>query len=915
MISAVHGLGGIGKTTVARWLVWRPEIERRFPDGRIWITLGNEPPEALTVINDCISQLDPAFKARATVEAARAELATLLQDRSILFVVDDVWPGKSADVAKALLVPAACSRFLLTTRFSRLAGDPAIRATEFLLDEMSVHQGKELMARALGHEISLAEEPLAERLCDIVGGHPLALELAAARIREGRSWSTLLTDLGAEIARLEVLEEADDNLIDPSITDGAREKQKSVRASLLLSVRYLSRDGQKLFAWLGTVSEDATITPKMVATLWDTDEETALRCLRSLSGVGIVRADGDVYRVHDLIHDLARELITAPAIAAQEGDIPGLGLTLQDASRQLLARYQAKTRNGLWHTLPHDGYIHDHLVQHFESAKRESELQSLLWEEGVGGYCGWYSARERLRQIPGFIADVNRIWCYADRRAAATATDGDKRRAIALQLHCGLIIASMNSLSDRVPGEVLAGAVRYGLLEFATALSLARQRSDDFSRALALSALADEMLPEARLSVLSEALTAARSIPLGTWNNIEYAGARGTAFAAVASRLPSEAQLNVLHEALADARTLDMGDGRDCMLTAVALRLPPDEGLAVVPEIDGSGFLGQSLLGNLLATIAPRLPPKEGLAVARDIDDADVRGLALAAVAARLPPEVQLSVLGEALNAAFGITNPMLRVEAPAMIVPLLPPEAQPSMLGEALSAAHSTDDPKRSSFPTQAWRQRAKALVTIAPLLPSQAQVSVLGEALAAARNIFDAEERARALAEIAPLLPVEVQRSVLREALEATHCIADDGDELCRVLVSAASRLPPEEGLAVARSIDHAASRATALMEIAPRLPAEVQPGVLGEALNTARGIDHAASRARALAEMAPLLPSEAQPGVLGEALNTARDIDDAASRVTALVEIAPRLPAEAQPSVLGEALASYCRILVTA
>jgi hypothetical protein len=51
MISAVHGLGGIGKTTIARWLVWRPEIERRFRDGRIWVTLGNEPPDALTIIN------------------------------------------------------------------------------------------------------------------------------------------------------------------------------------------------------------------------------------------------------------------------------------------------------------------------------------------------------------------------------------------------------------------------------------------------------------------------------------------------------------------------------------------------------------------------------------------------------------------------------------------------------------------------------------------------------------------------------------------------------------------------------------------------------------------------------------------------------------------------------------------------
>ena len=115
IISAVHGLGGIGKSTVARWLVWRPEIKERFRDGRIWVTLGNEPPDAITKINDCVSQLDPTFKTKATVEAARADLAALLQDSSVLFVIDDVCPGKSAEVAKALMVPSVRSRFLLTT--------------------------------------------------------------------------------------------------------------------------------------------------------------------------------------------------------------------------------------------------------------------------------------------------------------------------------------------------------------------------------------------------------------------------------------------------------------------------------------------------------------------------------------------------------------------------------------------------------------------------------------------------------------------------------------------------------------------------------------------------------------------------------------------------------------------------------
>jgi hypothetical protein len=546
IISAVHGLGGIGKTTIARWLVWQPEIERRFRDGRIWITLGDDPPDALTIINDCVSHLDPALKTKATVEAARTDLATLLRDKSILLVVDDVWPGRSADIVKALLVPSSRSCFLLTTRFSQLADDPAIGAAEFLLDEMSADQAKQLIIYALGHELSVTEEPLVGGLCEVVGGHPLALELAAARIKEGRSWSALLSDLSAEIAHLEVLEEAHNDLLDLPVTDHARDRQRSVRASLLLSVRSLRREGQQLFAWLGVISKDATITPKMAATLWGTDEETAPRYLRSLSGAGMLKAEGDAYRMHDLMHDLARELVTAPQVAARERDISGLGLTLQDASHQLLERYRIKTSNGLWHTLPEDDYIHDNLFYHFEQANQWSEVENLLWEESADGHCGWYVARERLDQTSGFLSDVRHVWRYADEIVLATKDNCRRAQAFGLQLHCSLIIASINSVSNTLSVDMLVAAVRHGLLTPSTALAFARQAEH---RVVALSALAGEMPPDTQENVLDEALRAARSID-DTWKRAE-------ALVAAAQRLPAETQPYMLGEALNAARSID----------------------------------------------------------------------------------------------------------------------------------------------------------------------------------------------------------------------------------------------------------------------------------------------------------------------------------------------------------------------
>ena len=910
IISAVHGLGGIGKTTVAQWLTWRPEIEQRFCDGRIWVTLGTEPPEATTVISDCVSQFDPTFKTKSTVEAARADLAALLQDRSVLFVIDDVWPGKSAEAAKALLVPSPGSRFLLTTRFPQLADDPEIRAEDFPLDEMSVDQAVELIVRALGRKLGAEEQPLAKRLCEIVGGHALALELAAARLREGRPWKTLLDDLAAEVARLETLDETDDDLIDEPTDDERRKRRRSVRASLLLSVRYLNRDGQRLFAWFGVVAEEAIITPPMATTLWSVDEEKADKHLRTLSGLGLLSPKGYGYGIHDLMHDLARELLTAPEAATRAGDIPGFGLTLQGARQQFLERHRAKTSRNLWHTLPDDDYIHDHLVRHFEQARWDSEIERLLWEESADGHCGWYQARERLGQTAGFLGDVGQVWSYADRLATAAASEGLRSRAIALQLHCAMIITSINSLSAGIPVEVLVGAVRCGVLALPSALALARQNPEPRLRVDALLALQAEADGSRHLNVLREALGAARVI--------DDAQSRAEALAEVAERLPADDQRAVFTEALSAARGIDDAWLRAKALAEFTRRLPPEEALAVARSINVADKRAEAL-----AEVAERLPEEEALAVARGIVHALSRAGALAEVARRLPPE-------EALAVARSIDVAYWRAEALAEVAERLPEEDRPGLFDEALR-----DEALRAARRIRYDFSRAMVLVNIAQRLPPERQSRVMFEALSAARSInCHAECRAQALAEVAQRLPAE-------EALEVARSV--DACSRVRVLATLTERLSAEEALAAAHEVDDAYWRARALAEVAQRLPMEDQPNVLGEALSAVRRIGDAHWRSRALERASEVPPTEKEQGVLSrvlgaarvtaaalfrtgalpvagqvlpseepepadvltEALSASRGIGDAEARAWALEEVAQRVPTEERVEVLGEAL----------
>jgi hypothetical protein len=141
-------------------------------------------------------------------------------------------------------------------------------------------------------------------------------------------------------------------------------------------------------------------------------------------------AEEPTYRVHDLMHDMARSLIEEGILSSES--VPPLEL----AHRQFLERYRERALNHRWDGLPNDGYIHRHLTWHLEQANWGEELHALMSMSDAKGRNAWFEACDRLGQPAIFVDDVARGWKIAER-----GYEGDRAGSIVLQCRYALITA------------------------------------------------------------------------------------------------------------------------------------------------------------------------------------------------------------------------------------------------------------------------------------------------------------------------------------------------------------------------------------------------------------------------------------------------------------------------------------------
>ena len=173
---------------------------------------------------------------------------------------------------------------------------------------------------------------------------------------------------------------------------------------------------------------------------------------------------------------------------------------------------------------------------------------------------------------------------------------------------------------------------------------------DEYTIALALSTLADELPEELRTEVALEALAAAESIPFGDDSGNLYHRSsaitanvyRSGALTAVVDIVPKALRAEVLHKALDSARSVEAEWARSMSLVNLVSKLPEALQAAVLQEaLDAvRDEKVDRAIAIALMVLIPKLPLDllpEALTIAREFKTEYDRAMALIAITARLP--------------------------------------------------------------------------------------------------------------------------------------------------------------------------------------------------------------------------------------------------------------------------------------
>lgn len=360
----VHGMGGVGKSVLVRALLAECDVRRAYPDGIYWITIGKNPRLESRQEQLGVALGDSPANYKNDAQGNRSPLAQMLENRTCLIVLDDVWERASVEAFDAL---GENCRLLYTTRNGEIA--LSLGVAQHRLTPMS-----ETEALALLYEWTQSDHPQLPDVADRLGNLPLGLKLAGARIGHGMSVESWLE----QFTRIEQIK----------LGRRSTDPQENLLVSLELSVNELSADDLPLYHALGLFPEGVGISQRMVTLAWqafdasltDFDCGEFLSDLVNLALLESAQTEA-TFQLHTLLRDYNCEKLGTLLPARHAQFIEYLSKPQQTWTDIASALY----------TEHNEMYLFYHLAYHLDAANYHNELYALLI-----GSPGWLQTKYQV---------------------------------------------------------------------------------------------------------------------------------------------------------------------------------------------------------------------------------------------------------------------------------------------------------------------------------------------------------------------------------------------------------------------------------------------------------------------------------------------------------------------------------------
>ena len=295
-VTAVAGMGGIGKTVLTIALCRDPTVRDAFPDGIAWITIGREwDGDFVPRMREVAKALGDDLGAYDNPIACQTQYRNLLRSKAALVVIDDVWNIQHLD---QLLVDAPRSRFLFTTRDKTIVRTKTNRS--YSADVLTTTEARALLA--LWSNLSPESLPPAESAAIIEACGALALALAqiggSLRGLPVYEWRYTVDHLkNANISALQAqLHTGQDNFF----------KSLSVSLDAIPDEKLLDR-----YRTLAVLLEDVPAPLTILKILWSASEPDARQTARYFVDRSLATWESDAdpaqgIKLHDLQLDYVR---------------------------------------------------------------------------------------------------------------------------------------------------------------------------------------------------------------------------------------------------------------------------------------------------------------------------------------------------------------------------------------------------------------------------------------------------------------------------------------------------------------------------------------------------------------------------------------------------------------------------------